>query len=178
MQTLSQLPPVRPDIRVVSTTEGAGVRVGASQILGTEGVDISSAGGLHVSGSGDRPTELRSERGVLKLTAADDLMLETVDGQAPRIEARAGKKLTLDAKTIEHIKHDSDSWNKKFWFVRAAACTAAAIWLSRRNRPTSAPPPCRNTVPNATTEATWCPAHSLVTAKVTTLRARSSRAAR
>lgn len=31
-------------IRVVSTTEGAGVRVGASQILGTEGVDISSAG--------------------------------------------------------------------------------------------------------------------------------------
>lgn len=44
-------------------------------------------------------------------------MLETVDGQAPRIEARAGKKLTLDAKTIEHIKHDSDSWNKKFWFV-------------------------------------------------------------
>lgn len=104
-------------IRVVSTAEGAGVRVGASQILGTEGVDISSAGGLHVSGSGDRPTELRSERGVLKLTAADDLMLETVDGQALRIEARAGKKLTLDAKTIEHIKHDSDSWNKKFWFV-------------------------------------------------------------
>lgn len=104
-------------IRVVSTAEGAGVRVGASQILGAEGVDISSAGGLHVSGSGDRPTELRSERGVLKLTAADDLMLETVDGQAPRIEARAGKKLTLDAKTIEHIKHDSDSWNKKFWFV-------------------------------------------------------------
>ncbi|AFO48666.1 MULTISPECIES: hemagglutinin repeat-containing protein [Pseudomonas] len=104
-------------IRVVSTAEGAGVRVGASQILGAEGVDISSAGGLHVSGSADRPTELRSERGVLKLTAADDLMLETVDGQAPRIEARAGKKLTLDAKTIEHIKHESDSWNKKFWFV-------------------------------------------------------------
>ena len=104
-------------IRVVSTAEGAGVRVGTSQILGTEGVEIRSAGGLHVSGEADTPAELRSEHGTLKLTAADDLTLEAVDGQAPRIEAKAGKKLTLDAKTRERIEHDTDSWNKKFLFI-------------------------------------------------------------
>ncbi|MEB6591686.1 hemagglutinin repeat-containing protein [Pseudomonas asiatica] len=104
-------------IRVVSTAEGAGVRVGATQVVGKEGVEIRSAGGLHVSGTVDSPAELHSERGTLKLTAADDLTLETVDGRARRIEARAGNKLTLDAKTREHIEHDSDSWNKKFLFI-------------------------------------------------------------
>jgi hemolysin len=100
----------------VSTAEGA-VCVWGLADSGRRGGRHQLGRGPACQGSGDRPTELRSERGVLKLTAADDLMLETVDGQAPRIEARAGKKLTLDAKTIEHIKHDSDSWNKKFWFV-------------------------------------------------------------
>ncbi|MDM9555012.1 hemagglutinin repeat-containing protein [Pseudomonas asiatica] len=104
-------------IRVVSTAEGAGVRVGASQLLGIDGVDIQSAGALQVSGKADSPVELHSEQGDLRLTAADDLTLETVDGQARRIEATAGKKLTLDATTRENIERDSDSWNKKFLFV-------------------------------------------------------------
>lgn len=104
-------------IRVVSTAEGAGVRMGASQVMGTEGVDIQSAGGLHISGKVDNPTELRSERGTLKLTAADDLILDAVNGQAASIEARAGKKLTLDAQTRKHIEHNNDSWNKKFLFI-------------------------------------------------------------
>ena len=104
-------------IRVVSTAEGAGVRVGASQLLGIDGVDIQSAGALQVSGKADNPVELHSEQGDLRLTAADDLTLETVDGQARRIEAKAGKKLTLDATTRENIERDSDSWNKKFLFV-------------------------------------------------------------
>ncbi|MGE8322073.1 MAG: hemagglutinin repeat-containing protein [Pseudomonas sp.] len=104
-------------IRVVSTAEGAGVRVAAPQVLGIEGVEIRSAGALRVSGKADQPAELHSTRGDLRLVAADDLTLDTIDGQALRIEARAGNKLTLDATARDQIERDSDSWKKKFLFV-------------------------------------------------------------
>lgn len=104
-------------IRVVSTAEGAGVRVGAVEVDGREGIDIRSAGGLQVKGEAATHAKLRSEQGALTLTAADDLTLSAVDGHAGRIEAKAGKTLTLDAETQETIERNRDKWSKKFLFV-------------------------------------------------------------
>ena len=104
-------------IRVVSTAEGAGVRVGPVQIKADQGITFDSAGGLQVSGKADRPGELFSERGALLLTAADDLTLKAVDGRAERIDIKAGKKLTLDADSRVKIDRERENWNKKFLFV-------------------------------------------------------------
>ncbi|AYG43738.1 filamentous hemagglutinin N-terminal domain-containing protein [Pseudomonas sp. Leaf58] len=93
------------------------IRVAAPQVLGIEGVEIRSAGALQVGGKADQPAELHSTRGDLRLMATDDLTLDTIDGQALRIEARAGNKLTLDATARDQIERDSDSWKKKFLFV-------------------------------------------------------------
>ncbi|CAM3189260.1 hemagglutinin repeat-containing protein [Pseudomonas plecoglossicida] len=104
-------------IRVVSTAEGAGVRVGPVSIKADQGITLQSAGALQVIGKADHPGELVTERGTLLLTAADDLTLKAVDGRAERIEVRAGKKLTLDADSRERIDRERDSWKKKFLFV-------------------------------------------------------------
>ncbi|WP_409295267.1 hemagglutinin repeat-containing protein [Pseudomonas sp. KCJK8670] len=104
-------------IRVVSTAEGAGVRMGAMEVEGREGIDIRSAGGLQVKGDAENHAKLRSEQGALTLSAADDLSLSAVDGHARRVELKADKKLTLDAETRETIERNRDKWNKKFLFV-------------------------------------------------------------
>ncbi|QHG66711.1 hemagglutinin repeat-containing protein [Pseudomonas putida] len=120
-------------IRVVSTAEGAGVRMG-SKIRADNGIAIHSAGSLDVSGTADNPAELRSEQGTLLLTAADDLTLSATDGKAERIEATAGKKLTLDARTRENISHDRDSWNKKFLFITRETYSRDSTTTERQQR--------------------------------------------
>ncbi|WP_416310224.1 hemagglutinin repeat-containing protein [Pseudomonas guariconensis] len=104
-------------IRVVSTAEGAGVRVGPSQLSADDGISVNSAGALHVSGNAAERTRLRTERGDLALTAAGDLTLEAVEAKAGRIEFTAGNKLTLDAKTRESLQRDHEQWDNKFLFV-------------------------------------------------------------
>lgn len=104
-------------IRVVSTGEGAGVRVGAVQVNGRDGVSIGSAGDLLISGEPGLPATLRSEQGLLALQARDNLTLRAVDGQAKRIEAMAGQQLTLDATTRETIAREQENWDKGWWFV-------------------------------------------------------------
>ncbi len=121
-------------IRVVSTAEGAGVRMGPVKAKADSGIAIHSAGSLHVSGEADQPAELHSERGSLQLTAADDLTLSAVDGKAERIEAKAGKQLTLDAETRENIGHDRDSWNKKFLFITRETYSRNSTTTERQQR--------------------------------------------
>lgn len=104
-------------IRVVSTAEGAGVRVGPVQVKADQGITIQSAGTLEVSGRADQAGELISEHGTMLLTAAEDLTLKAVDGRAEHIEIKAGKKLTLDAESREKIAHEREDWKKKFLFV-------------------------------------------------------------
>ena len=129
-QVLSHLPatPARIDaqlfgamragrIRVVSTAEGAGVRMGPDQVSGRDGINISSAGDLLITGDPNNAASLRSEKGALTLIAADDLTLRAVDGQAKRIDAKAGKQLTLDTTTRESIARDREQWDNKWWFV-------------------------------------------------------------
>lgn len=104
-------------IRVVSTAEGAGVRVGPVQIKAEQGITVQSAGALQVHGKVEQPGELTTERGTLRLSAADDLTLRAVDGKAERIEIKAGKQLTLDADSRERIAREQENWKKKFLFI-------------------------------------------------------------
>ncbi|WDY57002.1 hemagglutinin repeat-containing protein [Pseudomonas sp. PSKL.D1] len=104
-------------IRVVSTAEGAGVRMGAVDVNAGQGIDMQSAGALEIRGSAEQPGRLHSENGTLRLTAADDLTLSAVDGVAKSIDIKAGKALTLDAQARENIERERDNWNKKFLFV-------------------------------------------------------------
>ncbi|MFJ4442052.1 hemagglutinin repeat-containing protein [Pseudomonas sp. NPDC089422] len=121
-------------IRVLSTAEGAGVRMGPVSAIADSGIEIHSSGWLHVSGEADKPAELQSERGALQLTAADDLTMSAVDGMAQRIEAKAGNTLTLDAKTREKIDHDRDNWNKKFLFVTRETYNRDSTTTERQQR--------------------------------------------
>ncbi|WP_343598483.1 hemagglutinin repeat-containing protein [Pseudomonas sp.] len=120
-------------IRVVSTAEGAGVRMGA-KVKADNGIAIHSAGSLAVSGEADNPAELHSEQGDLLLSAVDDLTLSATDGKAERIEAKAGKKLTLDAKARENISHDRESWNKKFLFITRETYSRDSTTTERQQR--------------------------------------------
>ena len=120
-------------IRVVSTAEGAGVRMG-SNVKADNGIAIHSAGSLVVSGDADNPAELHSEHGDLLLTAADDLTVSATDGKAERIEVRAGKKLTLDAKARENISHDRESWNNKFLFITRETYSRDSSTTERQQR--------------------------------------------
>lgn len=104
-------------IRMLSTAEGAGVRMGPAQVKTSDGLSVRSAGGLSIEGSDQRKAHLQVDRGAIALDAADDLTLSALTGSADNIELTAGKKLTLDGKTREKISHERDSWSKKFLFV-------------------------------------------------------------
>ncbi|MGE7991819.1 hemagglutinin repeat-containing protein [Pseudomonas sp. NPDC089554] len=104
-------------IRIISTGEGAGVRVGAVDVRAREDIAISSAGDLQISGDGQKVADLQSAQGDLLLTAADDLQLSAAQGKGSKVELKAGKKLTLDAEERENIERDQESWNKKWLFV-------------------------------------------------------------
>ncbi|MEC4874402.1 hemagglutinin repeat-containing protein [Pseudomonas sp. NC26] len=123
-------------IRVVSTAEGAGVRMGPVQAKADHGISIQSAGALRVDGTADRPGELHTEQGELLLTAADDLTLRAVDGKADRIEAKAGKALILDADTREHIAHDRENWKKKVLFITRETYSRERTTTERQQRGT------------------------------------------
>ena len=104
-------------IRVVSTAEGAGVRMGPAQVHAQDGIDIRSAGDLDISATSTAPTRLHGGLGELRLAAAGDLNVKAIEGQARQVDIKAGNKLTLDAETREKIQHDQQAWKKKAWFV-------------------------------------------------------------
>ncbi|UVK82068.1 hemagglutinin repeat-containing protein [Pseudomonas sichuanensis] len=104
-------------IRVLSSAEGAGVKVGDVALHADDGLTIRSAGDLRVQGTGQHQASLTSTRGALTLDAAGDLQLTATRGQAERIDARSGQTLTLDAATREEVQRDREAWDKKWWFV-------------------------------------------------------------
>ncbi|MDZ5603486.1 hemagglutinin repeat-containing protein [Pseudomonas sp. RP23018S] len=104
-------------IRIISTAEGAGVRMGPSRLVAGEELTVRSAGGLTVEGTEQRKSHLQVERGDMTLQAAHDLRLSAVTGSARSIDLNAGQALTLDGKTREKITQHTDSWDKKLLFV-------------------------------------------------------------
>ena len=104
-------------IRIVSTAEGAGVRIGNGGVAGREGLSIRSAGDLHVRGDGQRAAELRSRLGALTLDAAGDIHLQATQGEGKTLAVNAGQALTLDGARQEQITRDRDAWSDGWWFV-------------------------------------------------------------
>jgi len=104
-------------IRIRSTAEGAGVRVGPTTLQARDGIEISSASSLHVSGSEKVRAQLLTDRGDLSLKAGDNLALSATLGKAERIDVQAGKDLRLDTKMRESIKQENESWNSKAVFI-------------------------------------------------------------
>ncbi|WP_459206553.1 hemagglutinin repeat-containing protein [Pseudomonas sp. MLB6B] len=104
-------------IRIISTAEGAGVRMGPTQAIADKELTVRSAGALTVEGSDRGYSRLQVSDGDLTLVAADDLHLSAVSGSARTIEVAAGKALTLDGKIREEISRSRDEWDKKAWFV-------------------------------------------------------------
>ncbi|MCU1721436.1 hemagglutinin repeat-containing protein [Pseudomonas sp. 5P_5.1_Bac1] len=104
-------------IRIISTAEGAGVRIEAPSMDARQGISIRSAGDLKISGSAQQRSRLDAGKGNLELDAKDNMTLSAVEGRAEQIKVRTGKNLTLDAKTRESIRRDNEKWDKKWWFV-------------------------------------------------------------
>lgn len=104
-------------IRILSTAEGAGVRMGASQLNAREGISIDSKGMLDIAGTAQQRSVLNTEQGAVTLNAADDLNLTAVEVKAQQIQAKAGKNLTLDTKVKESLNRDRENRENKWWFV-------------------------------------------------------------
>lgn len=104
-------------IRIISTAEGAGVRIAAPSLTARDGISVKSAGDLDISGNARRQSRLDAGKGKLELDATDDLRLTAIDASATRVEGRAGKRLVLDSKTREKIKQENEQREKKWWFV-------------------------------------------------------------
>ncbi|WP_249677096.1 hemagglutinin repeat-containing protein [Pseudomonas abieticivorans] len=108
-------------ISVVSTTEGAGVRMPGTQIDGRDGVHISSRGALSHTGStaanGKVSRASLNSQGDVLLTARDDLTLTAVQLNGANIQAKAGKRLTIDALTREKIGRENKVSSSKAWFI-------------------------------------------------------------
>ena len=107
-------------INIVSTADGAGVRVGAVKVDGRDGVQIRSAGDLVISGKA-APNErgiirasLSSSQGDIGLHSSGDMTLAATDVSARDVQAQAGRNLTLTTvesrKIRETFEQDPGTW--------------------------------------------------------------------
>ncbi|MFI8384585.1 hemagglutinin repeat-containing protein [Pseudomonas sp. NPDC079086] len=111
-------------INIVSTAEGAGVKVGPTQIDGRDGVSISSAGDLTISGQAaqnnslnGRLANVRSSQGDVALKAAADLGLAASEVSGRDVQLSAGRNLTLSSLESKQLRESRNNWNNKFWGI-------------------------------------------------------------
>jgi len=104
-------------VRIVSTTDGAGVRMVRTDIQAQDGIDVRSAGGLQIEGSQTGHGQLLTERGDVVLAAMRGLYMRDVKARAERIDLSAGGALTLDAKMRQDIERQRENWKNKTLFV-------------------------------------------------------------
>ncbi|WP_213877261.1 hemagglutinin repeat-containing protein [Pseudomonas sp. dw_358] len=106
-------------IRIVSTTQGAGVRL-PEEMLSREGVSVKSAGSINGRGEGvtrvQRST-LEGGSGDVLLNAKDDLTLTAVDISGRNIRGSAGKNLRVDAAIARRLEERREQYKKKAWFI-------------------------------------------------------------
>ena len=107
-------------IRIISTRDGAGVRLGAPQTLARQGLEISSAGDLAIHGkgaAGKNRTIVSGGTGDLKLDAKRDLNLASVRAAGNQLGFKAGRDLRIDSHTRERISKAKENWDKKTLFI-------------------------------------------------------------
>ncbi|UDI91100.1 hemagglutinin repeat-containing protein [Pseudomonas sp. IAC-BECa141] len=104
-------------INIVSTAEGAGVKVGAVQVAGRDGVQIRSAGDLSVSGQAIADSldltraGIRSGQGDVGLHSGKDLSLAATDVSGRDVKVEAKRNLTLTTVESRKLKEQRENWN-------------------------------------------------------------------
>lgn len=110
-------------INIVSTAEGAGVHIGPGQVSGTEGVSVSSAGDLVVSGQAHANSldasraVVQSRQGDVELHSARDLSLAGADISGGNVRLDAGRNLTLSSLESTALQEKHEQWQNKALFV-------------------------------------------------------------
>ncbi|AUY32787.1 hemagglutinin repeat-containing protein [Pseudomonas soli] len=103
-------------INIVSTAQGAGVRVGPEQIEGRDGVRIDSAGDLNISGAAVADSlqatraGVRSSQGNVQLRGAQDLTLAAADVAGRDVKLDAGRNLTLSTVQSRKLQEKRENW--------------------------------------------------------------------
>lgn len=106
-------------IRIVSTTQGAGVRL-PQALRSSQGVRVESAGAIEASGqAGERVRRAQIEGGAgnVLLHAADNLTLTAVDVAGRDLGLKAGKHLRLDAATARRLENQREQYQRKAWII-------------------------------------------------------------
>ncbi|MFJ7315642.1 hemagglutinin repeat-containing protein [Pseudomonas sp. NPDC098747] len=104
-------------INIVSTAEGAGVRVGAVQVAGRDGVQIRSAGDLSVSGAAVADSldvtraGIRSSQGDVGLHSGKDLTLAATDVSGRDVNVDAKRNLTLSTVESRKLQEKRENWS-------------------------------------------------------------------
>lgn len=104
-------------INIISTAEGAGVRVGAVQVEGRDGVKVSSAGDLDISGQvyanslDATRAGVQSRQGDVDLHSAKDLSLAATDVGGRNVKLDAGRNLTLSSLESKKLQEKREQWN-------------------------------------------------------------------
>ncbi|WP_194791875.1 hemagglutinin repeat-containing protein [Pseudomonas sp. UFMG81] len=103
-------------INIVSTAQGAGVRVGAVQVSGRDGVNITSAGGLDISGQAVANSlqatraGIHSSQGDVALRSGQDLTLAAADVTGRDVSLDAGRNLTLSTVQSRKLQEQRENW--------------------------------------------------------------------
>jgi hemolysin len=104
-------------INIVSTAEGAGVRVGPVQVAGRDGVQIRSAGDLSVSGQAVPDSldvtraGIRSSQGDVGLHSGKNLTLAATDVSGRDVSVDAKRNLTLTTVESRKLQEKRENWN-------------------------------------------------------------------
>ena len=111
-------------INILSTAEGAGVRVGGVQVQGRDGVRISSAGDLDISGQvhanrlDATRASVQSRLGDVDLHSAKDLRLAATDVSGRNVKLDASRNLTLSSLESRKLQEQREQWdNSNFLFT-------------------------------------------------------------
>nr|BFD43485.1 hemagglutinin repeat-containing protein [Pseudomonas sp. FFPRI_1] len=102
-------------INIVSTAEGAGVRVGAVQVNGRDGVKLHSAGDLDIRGKAldnslDAVRAGVHSEGDIDLHGARDLTLAATDVSGVNVKLDAGRNLTLSSIESRKLQEKRQQW--------------------------------------------------------------------
>ena len=118
-------------IKIVSTDQGVGLNMGISQLRGSHGIDIASAGALSISSSKvidgqHAPVGIDAGDHDLVLSAGGDMTLTSVAINGQNIDARAAGRLKLDALTNQTETQRQASADEH-WFTLADGNSSAQI---------------------------------------------------
>ena len=104
-------------INIVSTAQGAGVKMGAVLVEGRDGVTVNSAGDLDISGKAQANSldvsraTLSSRQGDVVLHSADNLKLSATDVRGRDVVLDAGRNLTLSSLESRKLQEQREQWD-------------------------------------------------------------------